>query len=82
VFSGFVDATSLDTINAVICGRTAALSPFVIGERVQTPAELIVALIEAIKGRTLRPAVEARLVATLQAALANPLADRRRNERG
>jgi hypothetical protein len=74
-FDGAVFAdvtTSLDTASNVICGRTATLSPFVVVERAQSVAEMIVDLIEAIRGRELPAAFEARLVAALERALVDP----------
>jgi uncharacterized delta-60 repeat protein len=64
--------TSVDTTQDIVCGRTATLSPFAVVERVASVAELIVGLIETVKGRALPPALEARLVSVLQTALANP----------
>ena len=64
--------TSLDAAIDVICGRTTSLSPFAVVERVASVAELIVDLIEAIKGRALPPALETRLVSALQTALTFP----------
>jgi hypothetical protein len=70
---GFADVTtSLDTTNDVICGRSTTLSPFVVVERAQSGAEMIVDLIESIRGRALPAAFEARLVAALESALVNP----------
>ena len=74
-FDGAVFAdvtTSLNTVNNVICGRSTTLSPFVVVERAQSVAEMIVDLIEAIRGRELPAALEARLVVALEGALANP----------
>ena len=71
--TSFVDVTiSLDTANDLICGRSASLSPFAVVERSQSAAQLIVELIEAIKGHALPPAVEANLVAALNTVLSNP----------
>ena len=74
-FDGAVFAdvtTSLNTATNVICGRSATLSPFVVVERAQSVAEMIVDLIEAIRGRELPAALEARLVVALEGALVNP----------
>lgn len=52
-----------------------SLSPFAVFERTVTPAspaQLIVDLIELLRRRALPAAMEARLVASLEAALVNP----------
>ena len=71
--AAFADVTtSLDTTNDVICGRSFTLSPFVVVERAQSVAEMLVDLLESIRGRALPAAFEARLVAALESALADP----------
>ena len=74
-FDGAVFAdvtTSLNTVTNVICGRSDTLSPFVVVERVQSVAEMIVDLIESVARLTLAPSQEQRLVAALEAALLQP----------
>ena len=56
----------------VICGTVTSLSPFVVLERIPSPAELIVQLIQTLKGRAFPPLLQARLIAALENALANP----------
>ncbi len=69
----FADVTtSLDTTTDVICGRSATLSPFVVVERAQSVAEMIVDLIESVARLTLAPSQEQRLVAALETALLQP----------